>query len=69
MKNMSFFYDEITSILEETLQNKESYIENRVKMSGMIKIEGKSNTKICIIRPNSKQLSKIEKALQNIIKN
>jgi len=62
-------YDEITSILEEAIQNEESHVENRVMMSGMIKIEGKSDTKICIIRPNSEQKDKIEKKLHELIKN
>jgi len=62
-------YNKITSILGEAIRNKEKIIENRVKTSGMITIQQINDKKIYILAPNSKELYKIEKTLQEIIKN
>jgi len=62
-------YNKIKSILDEAIRNKENHIENRVKTSGMITIQEINDKKIYILAPNSKELYKIEKALQEIIKN
>ncbi len=62
-------YNKITSILNEAIRNKENHIENRVKMSGMITIKEIDDKKIYILAPNSKELYKIEKTMQEIIKN
>jgi len=62
-------YNKIASILNEAIKNKENHIENRVKTSGMITIQEINDNKIYILAPNSKELYKIEKTLQEIIKN
>ncbi len=56
-------YNKILSIINEAIRNKESHIKNRVKMSGMIKKEKKTY----ILRPNSKELNKIEKTLKETL--
>ena len=61
-------YNKITSILNEAIGNKENHIENRVKMSGMITIKEINDKNIYILAPNSKELYKIEKTMQEIIK-
>ncbi|MFX0189081.1 MAG: hypothetical protein ACFE8A_15255 [Candidatus Hodarchaeota archaeon] len=62
-------YNKIILILKEAIRNKEIHIKNRVKMSSMIIIQEKFNREIYILNPNSKELFKIEKMLQDIIKN
>ena len=62
-------YNKITLILEEAIRNKKNHIENRLKTSGMITIQEINKKKIYILDPNSKELHKIEKTMQEIIKN
>ncbi|GAI92082.1 unnamed protein product, partial [marine sediment metagenome] len=62
-------YNEITLIINEAIRNTESHIKNRVKTSGMIIIKDRNDRKIYNLAPNSKELNKIEKTLQDLIKN
>ncbi len=62
-------YNEIISIINKAIRNRESHIKNRVKMSGMITIQEKNENKTYILSPNSKELNEIEKILHIIIKN
>lgn len=62
-------FRKIFSILYEAIENKEIQIKNRVKMSGMIIIQGKSKEDVYILKPISKEIENIEKILRDIIKN
>jgi len=62
-------FDEITFAINEAIRNTQNHIKHRVKMSGMIIIQDKEEEKTYILRPNSKELIKIEEKLHNIIKN
>lgn len=60
-------YNKISLTLEAALTNKESHINNRVKMSGLIVIKVKQEENSCILAPNSKEIIKIEEILKEII--
>ena len=59
-------YEEIISVFSEAIQNKSCHIKNRVKGSGRIIVNENKGSKIYIIRPNSKELDKIEKTLLSL---
>ena len=60
-------YKKIISKINKAIINKENQIKNRVKTSGMITIQERNEIKRYILSPDSKELYKIEKTLQNII--
>ena len=62
-------YNKIKSIFKKAITNEASHIKNRVKMSGTITIQEGNTVKSCILSPNSEELNKIEKILNDIIKN
>ncbi len=60
-------FNKIISIFKEALRNKESHIESRIKTSGLLRIQEEDKKKVCILKPNSKDLREIEKLLQDIL--
>ena len=61
-------YNQLKKSFNDTFKNKEIHIKDRVKRSGMIIIQEKSEKKICIINPDSQELQKIENNLKYLIK-
>ncbi|NVM19087.1 MAG: hypothetical protein HWN80_15335 [Candidatus Lokiarchaeota archaeon] len=62
-------YNKLATSLNVAIKNKKSYIENRVKMSGLIVIQEKDKEKAYILSPGSEEISKIENLLKTIISN
>ena len=62
-------YDKIELVILNGLKNKESHTKDRVKGSGMIVINNKSEKEISILKPYSDNLTKIEKMLNDTVKN
>ena len=62
-------YHKIASIFNKAMANKSSHIKNRVKMSGVITIQGGKGVKSCILSSNSEEMNEIEKILKTIIEN
>ncbi len=60
-------FNNISSIFKETLRNKENHIEKRIKTSGLLRIQEEDTKKVCILKPNSKDLREIEKLLHDIM--
>lgn len=60
-------FNKISSIFKEALRNKENHIESRIKTSGLLSIQEYDKKKVCILKPDSKDLREIEKLLQNIM--
>ena len=62
-------YDTIRKILESSLNNTAIHIEDRIKTSGAItEIDG-NKTRSAIIKPGTKEIVEIEKALKTILDN
>jgi len=59
--------NKLESIFNQAVNKKEIHIKKRLKMSGMIIIQGINKKKTYIIGPNSKELSEIEKILRSMI--
>ncbi len=62
-------YDKITSTLREAIKNRDIYINDRVKGSGMIILQEKNKETVYILEPGSKEIDEIEKNLHVIIQN
>jgi hypothetical protein len=62
-------YNKIISTLKEAIKNRDIYINNRVKGSGMIILQEEDKEDIYILEPGSKEIDNIEKILQVIIQN
>ena len=62
-------YKNISILLESAMNNTAIHINDRVLMSGVIRAISSENTRSCIIKPGSDELSKIEDALKNIVGN
>ncbi len=62
-------YDKIISTLREAIENRDIYINNRVKGSGMIILQEEDKEDVYILEPGSKEIDNIEKSLQNIFQN
>ncbi len=62
-------YKQITSILNDAIDNKESHIENRIKTSGMITKKEYEREQIIFLSNTSKELVEIETLLKKLIKN
>ena len=58
--------DKIRSIFKEAIANKASHIKNRVKMSGVIRMQEENAVISCILSPNSEELNEIERILKDI---
>lgn len=59
-------YEGIKDLLNAALNNPSIHIEDRVMMSGVVRMTGRDN-RSCIIRPGSEDLSRIEKGLKAIL--
>jgi len=60
-------FNNISTIFEKALRSKENHIENRIKTSGLLTLQLENKKKLCILKPNSKDLHEIEKLLQDIM--
>jgi len=59
-------YNKIISTLRVAIENREIYINDRVKGSGMIILQEKNKEDVYILEPGSKEIENIEKVLRNI---
>ncbi|MHA1930985.1 MAG: hypothetical protein ACW96X_00500 [Promethearchaeota archaeon] len=62
-------YNSIISALEKAIENRDIYINDRVKGSGMIILQKKDKEDVYILEPGSKEIDIIEKILLEIIQN
>ena len=62
-------YNKIISTLRKAIENKDIYITDRVKGSGMIISQKENKKNVYILEPGSKEINTIEKNLQEIIQN
>jgi hypothetical protein len=60
-------YDRIIACLREAIENRDVYINERVKGSGMIILKEEDKEDVYILEPGSKEIDNIEKNLQDII--
>ena len=60
-------YNQLTTMLNLAIKNKNIHIKNRVKMSGMIVIQEENKQYAYILSPDSKETQKIEKILHDLI--
>jgi len=60
-------YNKIISTLRDAIQNRDIYINDRVKGSGMIILQKEDKENIYILEPGSKEIENIEKSLRDTI--
>ncbi len=60
-------YNKIISTLREAIENRDIYINDRVKGSGMIILQEEDKENVYILEPGSKEIRNIEENLHNII--
>ncbi|MHA1256951.1 MAG: hypothetical protein ACTSPS_15265 [Promethearchaeota archaeon] len=60
-------FNNISTIFEKALRSKENHIENRIKTSGLLSIQEEDKKKVCILKPNSRDLLEIEQLLKDIL--
>jgi len=60
-------YNNIISTFREAIENRDIYINDRVKGSGMIIFQEKDKENIYILEPGSKENENIEKSLRDTI--
>lgn len=60
-------YNNIISTLREAIENRDIYIDDRVKGSGMIILQEKNKEIVYILEPGSKEIENIEKSLRDTI--
>jgi len=53
--------------LREAIENRDIYIDDRVKGSGMIILQEKNKEIVYILEPGSKEIENIEKSLRDTI--
>ena len=62
-------YNQVFSTLSVAIKNRDIYINDRVKGSGMIILEEKDKENVYILEPGSKEIENIEKTLKSLIQN
>ena len=62
-------YNKIISTLRQAIENRDIYINDRVKGSGMIILQEEKKEIVYILEPGSKEINNIEKTLHDIIQN
>jgi len=62
-------YENISKLLESAFENTSIHINNRMMMSGVVRVVAPDSTRSCIIKPGSAELLSIEQALKSIIGN
>ena len=60
-------YNKIISTLREAIENRDIYINDRVKGSGMIILQEEDKENVYILEPGSKEIDIIEKSLHDVI--
>ena len=59
-------YKKISALLDSALDNTSIHINERVMMSGVVRVISSENKRSCIIRPGSDDLLRIEQSLKAI---
>ncbi len=62
-------YNKIHSTLIEAIENRDIYINDRVKGSGMIILQEEIQEDLYILEPGSKEIENIENVLNDVIQN
>ena len=60
-------YNNIISTLREAIENRDIYINDRVKGSGMIILQEEDKENVYTLEPGSKEIENIEKSLRDTI--
>ena len=60
-------YNKVISALRKAIENRDIYINDRVKGSGMIILQDEDKEDVYILEPGSQEIKNIEKILQSII--
>ena len=60
-------YNKIISALRQAIENRDIYINDRVKVSGMIILKEEDKKNVYILEPSSKEIENIEKNLRDAI--
>ena len=62
-------YNKIVLSIRDAIKNREIYINERVKGSGMIILQDENKEDVYILEPGSKEIDKIEEILHELIQN